>query len=171
MVTLVGEPRVIGGNTAQLTSSGKVRITDANGKTKDISAKSFQKQIIANADKIQNGDSFEFKSNNTAKKVGIGASIVALAAGITAAVIYRKNISKFFKETNFKELGADLIEKGKTQFNEGVKDLKDLGTETLDKVQKFGKDAKEYIKDIPNKFPKFKKAAKETAEATTEATK
>ena len=55
-VDVIGRPLQIGGNTAQLTTNGKVKITDANGKTKVISQKSFQKQLIKNADKTNNGD-------------------------------------------------------------------------------------------------------------------
>lgn len=167
---VIGQPLTVGGNTAQLTSNGKVRITNAEGKTKDISAKSFQKQLIQNADKINKGDSFEFKSNDTAKKVAAGIGIAGAVTGLAAAVIYRKNITKFFKDTDFKKLGADLMEKGKKQFDEGIDGIKKLYNNGMEKVKKFGSDALKYIKEIPEKFPKFKKAAAEAAETAAEET-
>ncbi len=149
-VEVIGRPLQVGGNTAQLTTNGKVQITDANGKTKVISQKSFQKQLIKNADKINNGDSFEFKSNSTGKKVAAGIGIAGAIAGIAAAVIYRKNISNFFKNTNFKELKSDLLEKGKKLWSTGIEQGKTL----WGRVKKAGRSVLDYIKDIPNKFSK-----------------
>lgn len=156
-VDVIGRPLQVGGNTAQLTTNGKVKITDAQGKTKVISQKSFQKQLIKNADKINNGDSFEFKSNSTGKKIAAGVGIAGAVAGLAAAVVYRKNIGQFFKNTNFKELGSDLLEMGKKLLHDGLEKGKKLFTDGLDKVKKFGSAALEYIKDIPNKFSKIKK--------------
>lgn len=149
-VEVIGRPLQVGGNTAQLTTNGKVQITDANGKTKVISQKSFQKQLIKNADKINNGDSFEFKSNSTGKKVAAGIGIAGAIAGIAAAVIYRKNISNFFKNTKFKELGNDLLERGKKLWSTGIEQGKTL----WGRVKKAGRSVLDYIKDIPNKFSK-----------------
>lgn len=149
-VDVIGRPLQIGGNTAQLTTNGKVKITDANGKTKVISQKSFQKQLIKNADKINNGDSFEFKSNSTGKKVAAGIGIAGAIAGITAAVIYRKNIGNFFKNINFKELKNDLMERGQKLWSSGIENGKKL----WERAKNAGKNIFEYIKDIPNKFSK-----------------
>lgn len=155
-VQVVGQPLIIGGNTAQMTTAGKVRITDASGKTKDISVKSFQKQLVKNADKINKGDNFEFQTTSTAKKVAAGVGIVGTIAGLAAAVIYRKNIGKFIKDTNFKELGKDLYTKGKNYLSEGLEAGKRLATEGWEKVCNLGKSIFNYIKEIPSKFAKTK---------------
>lgn len=155
-VDVIGRPLQVGGNTAQLTTNGKVKITDAEGKTKIISQKSFQKQLVQNADKINNGDTFEFKSNNTGKKIAAGLGIAGLITGLAAAVVYRKNIGEFFKNTKFKELGQDLIKKGKDFAADAFESGKNLLSTGWTKVKEFGTNALEYIKDIPNKFSKIK---------------
>ncbi len=155
-VEVIGRPLQVGGNTAQLTTNGKVKITDAEGKTKVISQKSFQKQLVQNADKINKGDTFEFKSNNTGKKIAAGLGIAGLVTGLAAAVVYRKNIGQFFKNTNFKELGKDLIKKGKDFAKNGWENGKNLLSAGWTNVKEFGTNVLEYIKDIPNKFPKLK---------------
>ncbi len=155
-VQVVGQPLIIGGNTAQMTTAGKVRITNASGKTKDISVKSFQKQLVKNADKINNGDNFEFQTTSTAKKVAVSAGIIGTIAGLTAAVIYRKNIGKFIKDTNFSELGKDLYAKGKNFLSEGWNATKAFATESWEKACNLGKSVINYIKEIPGKFSKTK---------------
>ena len=148
MVTLVGEPRQIGGNTAQLTSKGNVRITDAQGNVKDISAKNFQKQLLKNADKIANGDNFEFKSNSNAKVIATGVGIVGAAAGLTAAVIYRKNISQYakdlykaVKETNWNKVGKDLGKKWNKTIKPKIEKTYNTVAETVKDAFRRGKNA------------------------------
>ena len=148
MVTLVGEPRQIGGNTAQLTSKGKVRITDAKGNVKDISAKNFQKQLVKNADKIANGDNFEFQSNSRAKAIAAGVGIVGAAAGLTAAVIYRKNISQYatdlykaVKEADWKKVTKDLGEKWNKTIKPEIKKTYHTVAEPVKEAFKRGKSA------------------------------
>lgn len=155
-VQVVGQPLIIGENTAQMTTAGKVRITNASGKTKDISVKSFQKQLVKNADKINNGDNFEFQTTSTGKKVAAGVGIIGAIAGLTAAIIYRKNIGQFIKNTNLKELGKDLYTKGKNFLSEGWEATKTFATESWGKARDLGKSVIDYIKEIPSKFAKTK---------------
>jgi len=147
-MVLIGEPRTIGGNTVQLTSKGKVRITNAKGKTKDISVKSYQKQLLKNADKIQNGDDFEFKGSSTAKKVAVGVGIAGALTGLAAAIIYRKDIGRFakefkevLKETNWKKFGDD--------FKKGLKDqVKPFFKEQFANLKKPFKNIKKQIAEL-----------------------
>ena len=147
--SIAGIPLIVGGNYVQITPNGKVRITDPNGKTKEISQKSFQKQMIKNADKINNGDYFEFKSGNTAKKAAAGIGIAAL---VTAGIVYRKNIGK-------------LIEKYapglKNFYTKTVKPKAAALYEKLPKcVKEFGTKAKNYYNKVQpkvsEKFTKFR---------------
>lgn len=101
----IGPALSIGGNTAEMTTKGKVQVTNAQGKVKTLSQDQFKKQLIKNADKIQRGEDFEFKKDNKTALIAGGA--VATAA-IATGVVYRKDISKYVKNFSFKKLGKDI---------------------------------------------------------------
>lgn len=57
----IGPALAIGGNKVEMTQQGKIQVTNPNGKIKTLSQDQFKKQLVKNADKIQNGEDFEFK--------------------------------------------------------------------------------------------------------------
>ncbi len=86
----------IGGNQIQQTKNGNFRITNAQGKTKTFSEDEVIIQLAKNSEKAKSGEAFEFKKDykNTIK---IAAGI-ASGAAVTAGLVYRKNITKFFNK-------------------------------------------------------------------------
>lgn len=101
----IGPALAIGGNTVEITTNGKVQVTNARGKVKTLSQDQFKKQLIKNADKIEAGQDFEFKKDHkTAKIIGGG---LATAVVVTGAV-YRKEIGKYMKNFSWKKLGQDI---------------------------------------------------------------
>lgn len=101
----IGPALIVGGNKVEMTTTGKVQVTNQEGKIKTLSQDQFKKQLIKNADKISNGENVEFKKDN---KIGwIAGGAVATAAVVTA-VIYRKDIAKYMKDFSFKKLGQDI---------------------------------------------------------------
>ena len=121
----VGPSLAVGGNIVEMTTKGKIQVTNQQGKVKTLSQDEFKKQLVKNADKIENGEDFEFKSEHKGLKI---AGVVATAAALTTAVIYRKEIGKYMKDFSFSKLG---------------KDIKKLFTSAKDKVTGwFGKSKK-----------------------------
>ena len=98
---VVGPALEIGGNTAQMTSKGKIQITNSQGKIKTLSRDEFKRNLIKNADKINNGEDFEFKKSH--KFLKIFAAAIGTAA-VASTVVYRKQISKYLKDFSFKKL-------------------------------------------------------------------
>lgn len=113
----IGPALAIGGNKVEMTQQGKIQVTNPKGKIKTLSQDQFKKQLIKNADKIQNGEDFEFKKDK--KGLKIAAAAVATAAVVTG-VIYRKEIGKYMKDFSFKKLWTDI--KGLFKSKKGVKD-------------------------------------------------
>lgn len=88
----IGPAREIGGNSVQLTRNGRIQVTNPNGKIKTLSQDEFEKNLIKNADKIENGEDFEFKKDQKGLKIALAAGGTA---AITAGIIYRKELGKF----------------------------------------------------------------------------
>ncbi len=101
----IGPALTICGNTAEMTTKGKVQITNSQGKVKTLSQDQFKKQLIKNADKIQRGEDFEFKKDN---KIGLIAGGAVATAAIATGIVYRKDISKYLKDFSWKKLGKDI---------------------------------------------------------------
>lgn len=98
----IGPALSIGGNTVEMTTNGKVQVTNTRGKVKTLSQDQFKKQLIKNADKIEAGQDFEFKKDHkTAKVICAG---LATAAVVTGA-IYRKEIGQYIKNFSWKKFG------------------------------------------------------------------
>lgn len=115
----IGPALAIGGNKVEMTQQGKIQVTNPNGKIKTLSQDQFKKQLVKNADKIQNGEDFEFKKDK--KTLKIAAAVVATAAVVTG-VIYRKEIGKYMKDFSFKKLWNDIKGLFKSKNSKGVKD-------------------------------------------------
>ena len=101
----IGPALVVGGNKVEMTTTGKVQVTNQEGKIKTLSQDQFKKQLIKNADKISNGENVEFKKDN---KIGLIAGGAVATAAVVTAVIYRKDIAKYMKDFSFKKLGQDI---------------------------------------------------------------
>ncbi len=101
----IGPALIVGGNKVELTTTGKVQVTNQEGKIKTLSQDQFKKQLIKNADKISDGENVEFKKDSKAGLIVGGA--IATAAVVTA-VIFRKDIAKYMKDFSFKKLGQDI---------------------------------------------------------------
>ena len=101
----VGPALEIGGNTVEMTTKGKVQVTNPKGRIKTLSQDEFKKNLVKNADKIEAGEDFEFKKDH--KGLKIAAAAVGTAAVITAA-IYHKEIGKYMKDFSFKKLWQDF---------------------------------------------------------------
>lgn len=105
----------VGGNLVQPTPDGKVKVQTAKGKIKILSQDQFEKQIKKNADNIKAGKDFEIKGDNKAAKI---TGIIGAAAAITGAIVFRKEIGKFFKKA-----GATISDAVKGKSKNKVKDL------------------------------------------------
>lgn len=101
----IGPALIVGGNKVEMTTTGKVQVTNQEGKIKTLSQDQFKKQLIKNADKISNGEDVEFKKDN---KIGLIAGGAVATAAVVTAVIYRKDIAKYMKDFSFKKLGQDI---------------------------------------------------------------
>lgn len=101
----IGPAMIIGGNEVQLNSKGKVQITNPKGKTVTLSKDQFLKQTVKNADKIGNGEDFEYKKDR--KGLKIAGAVIGTAAVVTG-VIYRKEIARYMKNFSFKKLWNDI---------------------------------------------------------------
>ncbi len=117
----------IGGNQIQQTKKGNFRITNAQGKTKTFSEDEVILQLTKNSEKARNGEEFEFKKDYK-NSIKIAAGIVGGAA-VTAGLVYRKNITKFFNKI------------GKNIKNLFKKRIKDNGN--IDELRKFYKSSTE----------------------------
>jgi len=84
----IGPALEIGGNNVQMTTRGKVQITNPQGQIKTLSKDEFKKQLIKNADKINAGEDFEFRKNNSNLKAaaGLGMLLTAAYTGLSIAV-------------------------------------------------------------------------------------
>ena len=102
----------IGGNIVQPTPEGKIKVTTAKGKVKVLSQDQFVKQIKKNEQNIKDGKDFEIKKDNTGLKI---TGLIAAAAAVVGAVVYRKDLAKLFKSAGEKvtETTTKLAEKVK----------------------------------------------------------
>ncbi len=101
----IGPALIVGGNKVEMTTTGKVQVTNQEGKIKTLSQDQFKKQLIKNADKISNGENVEFKKGN---KTGLIVGGAVATAAVVTAVIFRKDIAKYMKDFSFKKLGQDV---------------------------------------------------------------
>lgn len=116
-----GQVLNIGGNQIQQTKKGNYRITNSQGKTRTFSEDEVILQLAKNSAKIQNKDEFEFKKDHkNAIKIGTG---IAAGAALTAGIIYRKNIGKFF--TNIGKKFKNLFKK-RVKDNGNFEELKNM---------------------------------------------
>ncbi len=88
----IGPALAVGGNKVEMLQTGKILVTNPEGKTKTLTQDEFKKQVVKNADKIQSGEDFEFKKDRKALKI---TGLVLGAAALVTGVIYRKDIMKF----------------------------------------------------------------------------
>ena len=123
----IGPALEIGGNIAEMTSKGKIQVTDSKGHIKTLSQDEFKKNIIKNADKINAGEDFEFKKDHKGLKI---ASAAAGTAVVVAAAIYHKEIGKYIKEFSFKkawdsvkEFSVKKVWKNMKNFAKSVKEF------------------------------------------------
>lgn len=101
----IGPAVMVGGNEVQVTTKGKIQVTNPKGKIVTLSQDQFQKQTLKNIDKLQNGEDFEYKKDHKALKIaGAAVGTAAVATGI----IYRKQIGKYMKDFSFKKLWNDI---------------------------------------------------------------
>jgi hypothetical protein len=128
----VGPAFEAGGNTVEMTTKGKLQITNSKGKVKTLSQDEFKKNLVKNVDKINNGENFEFKKDRKGLKI-FGAALAT--AVVATSVIYRKQIAKFFKEFSFKKLGEQI---------------KDFFTPKKARIRKQKREAKYSIREAKN---------------------
>lgn len=114
----IGPAMEIGGNTVEMRTDGKIKVTNPKGKIKTLTQDEFKKQTVKNADKIASGEDFEYKKDHKALKIaGAAAGTVAVSLGI----IYRKEIGKYMKNFTFKKFWNDLKGLFKSNKNKDVK--------------------------------------------------
>lgn len=84
----IGPVFPIAGNEIQMTSKGKIQVTDADGKIKTLSQDEFKKQLVKNADKIAAGEDVEFKDSKKGliAAAAAGAAVVGTLAALGIAV-------------------------------------------------------------------------------------
>ncbi len=101
----IGPAVMVGGNEVQMTTKGKVQVTNNQGKVVTLSQDQFQKQTLKNIDKLENGENFEYKKDH--KGLKIAGAAVGTAAVVTG-IIYRKEIGRYMKDFSFKKLWNDI---------------------------------------------------------------
>lgn len=101
----IGPAVMVGGNEVQMTTKGKVQVTNPKGKVVTLSQDQFQKQTLKNIDKLENGENFEYKKDHKGLKIA-GAAIGT--AAVVTGIIYRKEIGKYMKDFSFKKLWDDI---------------------------------------------------------------
>jgi len=67
----IGPAVMVGGNEVQVTTKGKVQVTNPKGKIVTLSQDQFQKQTLKNIDKLQNGEDFEYKKDRKGLKIEV----------------------------------------------------------------------------------------------------
>lgn len=143
----------IGGNIVQPTPEGKIKVTTAKGKVKVLSQDQFIKQIKKNEQNIQNGKDFEIKKENNGLKI---TGLIAAAAAVVGAVVYRKDLAKLFKSagekvteattkladkvkgkgTNAKRYNDTLTAAEKNQLNLAKNHVEEFSNEAIDAAKK-----------------------------------
>lgn len=130
---------MIGGNLVQIDNKNRYHVTDKKGHKKVLTQDEFRKNIEKNADKLQKGEDIKFKKPMTFWQK---AGLAILGLGTVAAVIYRKDIASFFKNSRTKEVLTNLVnsdsaakvksaaQNAKTKAQEAIKNPKD----TLHKI-------------------------------------
>jgi hypothetical protein len=101
----IGPSVKIGGNDVQVTTKGKIQVTNPKGKVVTLTQDQFRKQTFKNIDKIQNGEDFEYKKNHKGLKIA-GATIGTIA--VVTGAIYHKEIGKYMKDFSFSKLWNDI---------------------------------------------------------------
>ena len=114
----IGASVPIGGNTVQMRKDGKFQVINSKGKIKTLTQDEFKKNWIKNAEKIENGEDFEFKKDYS-KGLKIAAAAVGTAA-VTAGIIYRKEIGKYLRNFSFKKLWQDIKGMFKSRFDKNA---------------------------------------------------
>ena len=114
----IGASLAVGGNTVQMRKDGKIQVTNSNGKIKTLTQDEFKKNVVKNADKIKNGEDFEFKKDYS-KSLKIATAAVGTAIA-TTGIIYRKEIGKYLKNFSFKKLWQDIKGLFKTRFDKNA---------------------------------------------------
>ena len=114
----IGPAMEIGGNSVELRTDGKIKVTNPKGKIKTLTQDEFKKQTIKNADKIASGEDFEYKKDHKGLKIA-GAAVGT--AAISLGIIYRKDIAKYMKNFTFKKFWQDIKGLFKSNKNKDVK--------------------------------------------------
>ena len=158
----IGPVLPIGGNEVQMTTQGKVQVTNSQGKVKTLSQDQFKKQLVKNMDKISQGEDFEFKDNN--KKGIVAASALAVAAATIAGLglAVHKNVLKPVK-----------IGKKDVMLQKAAKKVQNLAYDAGKKISDFAKDMKTKVSEfIAEKFPqKLEKTKAPKAKKSAKAAK
>lgn len=143
----------IGGNIVQPTPEGKIKVTTAKGKVKVLSQDQFVKQIKKNEQNIKDGKDFEIKKENNGLKI---TGLIAAAAAVVGAVVYRKDLAKLFKSagekvteattkladkvkgkgTNAKRYNDTLTAAEKNQLNLAKNHVEEFSNEAIDAAKK-----------------------------------
>ena len=143
----------IGGNIVQPTPEGKIKVTTAKGKVKVLSQDQFIKQIKKNEQNIKDGKDFEIKKDNKGLKI---TGLIAAAAAVVGAVVYRKDLAKLFKSagekvteattkladkvkgkgTNAKRYNDTLTAAEKNQLNLAKNNVEEFSNEAIEAAQK-----------------------------------
>ena len=130
---------VIGGNLVQLDNKNRYHVTDKNGKTKILTRDQFEKNIEKNADKLQTGEDIKFKKPMSFFSK---AMLTLLGAGTIAGIIYRKDLLKFFKSSQTKEVIDNLVN------SESGQQIKKASENIKDTVDDVIKNPKTYAQKI-----------------------
>ncbi len=130
---------VVGGNLVQIDNKNRYHVTDKNGKTKVLTRDQFEKNIVQNEDKLHSGEDIKFKKPMSFFSK---AMLTLLGAGAIAGIIYRKDILKFFKSSQTKEVIDNLVN------SESGQKIKKTGETIKDTVEDVIKNPKTYAQKI-----------------------
>lgn len=157
----IGPVLPLAGNEVQVTTNGKLRITNSEGKVKTLSQNQFKKQFIKNFDKIAAGDEVEFKDNK--KSLIAAAATGAAVIGTLAALgIAHKKGALTVKSIKKNDV---LLKKAAIKVNNAAefvgRKIHKYSSNFVDFVKKYAPKAKEKIEDVTDKtVEKVKKVTK-----------
>lgn len=148
---------IIGGNLVQIDNKHRYHVTDKNGKQKILTKDQFDKNIIENQEKLANGEDFKFKKPMTATQKTL-LTLGTIGAAV-AAIVYRKNITNFFKNIDVKKNLEELknskpIEKIQEAIREPQKTSEQLGDKVKDITEKATTSVLKFIDNTINFFKK-----------------
>ncbi len=156
----IGPTLAIGGNKVEMTTKGKIKVTNTEGKVSTLSQDEFKKQLVKNADKINAGENFEFKKESKNRNILVGLGGLLAAAYISLSIAVGKGkLTKTNAKTFAAKAKNTFVKIGESGVNiwesitKGVNKLKNKVSSKSKKLQekRYATYSKEQAENIAHK--------------------